>query len=1065
VALKIFGYKRNELIGQNIIKIIPSPFAESHDMFLRRYLDTGFAKVVDRPRQVLGLQRDGYLLPFILCVKHIVDPNGTQSFLGVSKPVKESPSSGFIILESDLKIKHFSRAVGELFGTKPIHHHHHHHQSYIDPNQPPLTLTQWIPQAVPEKMMEITARGGMKLQMNIGGRVIDLVLAGDSISMAGLSLYILKIKFKAARVERSEPQSDRNPFDTPIDGVPDNTGVSTCPFAGSGMPMPPGHRRPSALIQLPEEDDDEDVEASDEAMPMNFSPDSSEQNLSSGQPSSSVANNSNSSGINTPNNAAKKKLSVQSPQATFKRNANMSRGGDIDSISSDGERNSQTKNPLKLKKQTSITGRDRRANRQKTASDEASDRGSVSSRGSRATSQSSSYVKRVISMKNEASNNRLKWLHYSFVFCLLVLIALAIQEHIMYRALYESVQIDMDGIYNHADMTFRMARISDSVRSIDLIRSNASWWTQNSTSLDTVAVAKATLLEDTTFLMNHHIAFSQNDGFLRLVREDGSMSEDLTSLEALLATLASAKFVQAAPIDDPSLPSQIQLVLNNAPTVILTFINSTIQAHLGAFETKTTAVPISFIAKASVGPVVCLVVVLALITPLYVRMEETREHFLRMFYDIPKEVVKGIYESHYQRLLSTNDEDDEDEEFSAKFAIDKMLASDGGANEIGGSDTRNSDNFNFIFTQKFTENDGGGTTGGKKASLRFWNFMEIHRRDQHKLSLKTLLIFALTSLFFFVSGGLTYSFLQRSRNLGDSVYWSSQRSIYMREATFLLREKYIDLARSLSSPVVTPHITASPLAKAQYRMVQQLVDSLSWVEKAILYGDPIARLSGVTKLPDDDFKLQIETMNACVDDLPSDCRTYRDGLMTRGLRAGLNWYMRSASLALSSIDSNSTTAGTVTYANGGMKYIDNQISDIRLLERSYLTPAVKIVTKANIQPITEYVSWFYNFHVSFTVAFVLALALVDVLVIRPLMKALGEDLRRTAALVYMLPSEVLTTVPSFKRWASTRGDSRKYHDRKGPESTSKEKDVGKKSELKSLKVEEVTSDSETSPAP
>ncbi|KAJ3399277.1 hypothetical protein HDV05_001886, partial [Chytridiales sp. JEL 0842] len=31
IAVKIFGFKKNELIGHNIIKIIPSPFAEAHD--------------------------------------------------------------------------------------------------------------------------------------------------------------------------------------------------------------------------------------------------------------------------------------------------------------------------------------------------------------------------------------------------------------------------------------------------------------------------------------------------------------------------------------------------------------------------------------------------------------------------------------------------------------------------------------------------------------------------------------------------------------------------------------------------------------------------------------------------------------------------------------------------------------------------------------------------------------------------------------------------------------------------------------------------------------------------
>jgi PAS domain S-box-containing protein len=1191
--LKIFGYKRHEIVGQNIIKIIPSPFAESHDMYLRRYLDTGFAKVIDRPRNVLGLTREGYLLPFILCVKHIVDSNGNQSFLGVAKPVKETPSSGFIIVESDLKVKHFSKSVGQLFGTKPAHRNHHHTSYEYQEVAQNVTLTQWMPQVVQEKMMEVTARGGFKVQMNIDDRLMDLVLSGDSINMSGMSLYILKIKFKNARVESSGGvgmQRTAGSLNRPLgnstyaenegdeDGEGNGTGVSACPFSRSDLPNPHGSSRKTsvALVQLREEDeyehhDEADVEASDEAMPMNFSPDTSEHNLASAQPSvSAVINNNNNNNSSMANSGdTRKKLIAQSPQAKFKKMPGMSRGVDIDtnstapsfrrSTSSVMEKNGKTTPTITPRKitATATMGNNETNNNNSSHStnDAASDRGSVSSYGSRNTAKSSTYVKRVINSKNEASNTRLKWLHYSFMLCLVALVGLAIEEHVLYRHMYGSFQVDIDNIYNHAEMAYRMARICDSVRSIDLIRASSSsssslasssssssqpsslWWSQNSTTLDTWSSAKSMILEDTLFFLEHQTDFAKRDfGTLQLIRDDGTSTEDLKAMEALLIILASAQYVQSSTnLNDPNLVTQIQWVLNNAPTVVFEFLNGTIYSYVSEFEAQSSTSAASMLAKSTVGPVVCLVVILVMIAPLYVRLEETREQFLRMFYDIPKEVVKGIHESHYQRLLVLNEEDADDEdgggggEFSARIAIDKMLNPDGVGEEMGGGvggavggavagsgggggggngkSGGGARGFKFRFGETLGASGGQDSSNGggsKDGLLRYWNVMEIYRRDQHKLSLKVLLIFALTCLFFFISGGLTYFFVYRSQNLRDSVYWSSQRSIILRESAFLLRERYIDLVRNASLTSTSNSTNANtnnnnnniahgvvpfPSAKAKYPLIPDLLVSLSWVERSLLYGDSQLRLPGFVNLPETDFIYILETRDACIVTdamIPSDCATFKDGLMSRGLRSGLNWYMRLVSQTLNFMKSNtiststytgpivipiqstpttpttptptpiststnstnstdtttttsttttttlnstsSTTSSTTTTT--GIQVLDSQITIIRLLERSYLNPAVTTSTKSLVQPIRDYITWFYTFHISFTLSFIFVLALIDMFVVRKLVKALGEDLRRTGALVYMLPSEVLSTVPSFRRWVSAQGDPKRLRSSK-----------------------------------
>ncbi|KAJ3308732.1 hypothetical protein HDU76_003829, partial [Blyttiomyces sp. JEL0837] len=149
MALKMFGYKKHEMVGFNISKIVPAPFAESHNHFLAKYLQTGFAKVVDRARQVLGVNREGYLFPFILCVKHVVDPTGKQSFVGVVKTVKESDKSGFMILSQSLHVNHFSRAVARLMGKFP---------NTPGEETSRETLSSWFPAVTIDRMSDVTSR-------------------------------------------------------------------------------------------------------------------------------------------------------------------------------------------------------------------------------------------------------------------------------------------------------------------------------------------------------------------------------------------------------------------------------------------------------------------------------------------------------------------------------------------------------------------------------------------------------------------------------------------------------------------------------------------------------------------------------------------------------------------------------------------------------------------------------------------------------------------------------------------------------------------------------------------
>ncbi|KAI9326870.1 hypothetical protein BDR26DRAFT_940900 [Obelidium mucronatum] len=180
--LKLFGFKKHELVGENINKIIPNPFCTIHDVLVSRYVETGFAKVIDRVRQVLGLNGDGYLFVFILCVKHIVDPEGKQSFVGVVKPGPSRPNAGNVIMNDGFTILHASENVCRLLGIRP--------RQTMDFN---------IRDIFPKINHDVlTSKAGMKGVLTSGGEKFEIEWFGDALPLNGSNCYICRVKFNAS---------------------------------------------------------------------------------------------------------------------------------------------------------------------------------------------------------------------------------------------------------------------------------------------------------------------------------------------------------------------------------------------------------------------------------------------------------------------------------------------------------------------------------------------------------------------------------------------------------------------------------------------------------------------------------------------------------------------------------------------------------------------------------------------------------------------------------------------------------------------------------------------------
>jgi PAS domain S-box-containing protein len=91
-GLKLFQYKKEELIGNNIKMLMPEPHQSAHDGYMHNYKSTGEAKIIGIGREVEGLKKDGTKFPFRLGVSEVKFP-GKRVFSGVIHDLTEQKAA------------------------------------------------------------------------------------------------------------------------------------------------------------------------------------------------------------------------------------------------------------------------------------------------------------------------------------------------------------------------------------------------------------------------------------------------------------------------------------------------------------------------------------------------------------------------------------------------------------------------------------------------------------------------------------------------------------------------------------------------------------------------------------------------------------------------------------------------------------------------------------------------------------------------------------------------------------------------------------------------------------
>ncbi|MGE3076804.1 MAG: PAS domain S-box protein [Dehalococcoidia bacterium] len=136
-AEQIFGYTSAEVAGKNVSMLMPAPYADEHDGYLKSYRETRVAKIIGIGRIVEGLRKDGSTFPLELAVSGTALP-GREVFTGIVRDISERVQAeqdlrdaeermraivetavdGIIVIDEQGLIETMNPAAERLFGYK-----------------------------------------------------------------------------------------------------------------------------------------------------------------------------------------------------------------------------------------------------------------------------------------------------------------------------------------------------------------------------------------------------------------------------------------------------------------------------------------------------------------------------------------------------------------------------------------------------------------------------------------------------------------------------------------------------------------------------------------------------------------------------------------------------------------------------------------------------------------------------------------------------------------------------------------------------------------------------------
>jgi two-component system sensor kinase FixL len=100
----LFGYRADEVIGQNVKLLMPAPYHDEHDGYIRNYRSTGVRKIIGIGREVVGLRKDGTTFPMELSVGEAARGDDPV-FVGIIRDITERKRAEAAVREREARLQ------------------------------------------------------------------------------------------------------------------------------------------------------------------------------------------------------------------------------------------------------------------------------------------------------------------------------------------------------------------------------------------------------------------------------------------------------------------------------------------------------------------------------------------------------------------------------------------------------------------------------------------------------------------------------------------------------------------------------------------------------------------------------------------------------------------------------------------------------------------------------------------------------------------------------------------------------------------------------------------------
>jgi len=117
-AVRQFGYSEEEAVGRNLRMLMPQPYRQEHDGYLKKYLTTGEKRIIGTDRVVVGQRKDGSTFPMKLAVGEM--RSGDRIFFtGFVRDLTEREESAARLQEVQTELARLARLneMGEMAST------------------------------------------------------------------------------------------------------------------------------------------------------------------------------------------------------------------------------------------------------------------------------------------------------------------------------------------------------------------------------------------------------------------------------------------------------------------------------------------------------------------------------------------------------------------------------------------------------------------------------------------------------------------------------------------------------------------------------------------------------------------------------------------------------------------------------------------------------------------------------------------------------------------------------------------------------------------------------------